>query len=168
MSGYLETYGAGEERRNRIVLWSIIGLLSTLILATILYFMFRYHSQEQRVESFLSAVKLQDYPRAFAIWGCGPQHPCRDYAMEKFMEDWGPKGAFTSMADGKLNYVEPCGVGLIYTVEKPGQQPLVLWTDSTDPMMGFAPWALCPEKGVSGITLRKVRLFLKQHFASGN
>lgn len=167
MSGYLETYGAGEERRNRIIFWSIAGLLSFLLLFTVLYFAFRYYSEARRVESFLQAVKAQDYQRAYSIWGCGPQHPCRDYAMEKFMEDWGAKGAFTNMADGELNYIEPCGVGLIYTIEKPGREPLILYTDKNDPAMGFSPWPLCPEKGVSGITLRKVRLFLRQHLGGG-
>ncbi len=161
MSGYLESYGAGEERRNRIIFWSIAGLLITLIVSTILYFSLRFYSQGKRVESFLTAVRAKDYQRAYAIWGCGPQNPCRDYAMNKFMEDWGPNGAYTAMAGGALNYIEPCGDGLIYTIETPGQpNPLVLWSGKDDPSLGFAPWALCPEKGVGGISLRKIRLVI--------
>lgn len=163
MPGYLETYGAGEERRNRIIFRSIAGLLIALLLSTLLYFNFRFYSAERRVESFLAAVQARDYPRAYSIWGCGEQHPCRDYAMNKFMEDWGANGAYTPMASGKLNYVEPCGDSLIFTIETPGQpDPLVLLTIKGDPTMGFAPWALCPEKGVGGISLRKVRLFVSR------
>jgi hypothetical protein len=168
VSGYLETYGAGEERRNRIILWTILGLLAAIILSTILYFTFRFYSEEKRVDSFLAAVRGGDYQRAYSIWGCGDQHPCRDYAMNKFLEDWGPNGAYTPMASGELKYVEPCGPGLIYTIEKPGQpNPLVLYTTKGDPTLGFSPWALCPEKGVGGISLRKIRLVISRLIHGG-
>ncbi|MEO8657702.1 MAG: hypothetical protein ABI693_04490 [Bryobacteraceae bacterium] len=165
MSGYLENYGAGEERRNRIVLWSVLGLLSVLVLSTLLYFQFRFYSEEKRVQSFLAAVRAKDFDKAYAIWGCNAQQPCRDYAMSKFMEDWGPSGTSAGLVGGDLKYVEPCGVGLIYTVETPGRQPLLLYTSKIDPTLGYSPWAICPEKGVSGITWRKIGLFVKRLFS---
>lgn len=167
MSGYLENYGAGVDRRLRIIKWTVAAALTTLILGTLLYFTFRFHSEESRVESFLAAVKSRDYPKAYSIWGCGEQHPCPDYSMEKFLEDWGPNGAYAPLAAGDLKYIEPCSNGLLFTVVNPGKDPLVLRSDKNDPTLGFAPWALCPEKGVQGISLRKIRLFLSRQFGSG-
>ena len=165
MSGYLENYGAGEERRNRIVRWSVIGFFATLIAGSTLYFTFRFHSEEKRVGSFLAAIKKGDYASAYGIWGCSAEHPCRDYALSKFMEDWGANGAYVKLAGGELTHVEPCGIGLIYTIETPGLQPLILYTDKNDPTLGFSPWAICPEKGVQGITLRKIGIFLRRLFS---
>ncbi len=165
MSGYLETYGAGVDRRLRIIKIAVLSILGALILSVILYFNFRYYSQQRRVESFLEAVRSQDLQRAYDIWGCNAQNPCRDYSFEKFKEDWGPKGEYIRFASGAVKYIEPCGDGLIFTIEKPDGEPLALWYGRNDPSLGFSPWSICPEKGVQGITLRKIRIFFSKLFS---
>src|ERR1700689_652178 len=89
MAGYLDQYGAGVERRNRILKWSISGAVVAVLLAALSWYLLKNHHQEGVVKNFIRAVKAGDYDAAYKAWGCTLQHPCPGYSMGSLMEDWG-------------------------------------------------------------------------------
>src|SRR5437763_4830899 len=93
MPGYLDQYGAGEERRNRIIIRSIIAVVLVAIVTSLGWYLLKNHHQEGVVKGFLSDLRRRDYQAAYRDWGCTPQKPCSGYSFDKFMEDWGSKDA---------------------------------------------------------------------------
>ena len=96
MAGYLDQYGAGEERRNRIIIRSILAVLGTAFVVTLGWYLLLNHHQEGVVKEFVAALKRGDTQGAYRGWGClvnfsGPgANPCPDYTYERFLKDWGP------------------------------------------------------------------------------
>ena len=89
MGGYLEQYGDGEEKRTRIILTTIITLVSVLLLGSLGWYLFECHKQEGLVKDFLTSLRQGDLAGAYRIWGCTSQKPCKGYSFEKFQGDWG-------------------------------------------------------------------------------
>src|SRR5215471_3746034 len=126
MSGYLDQYGAGDERREKRSRWLIIaGGIAFAVLVT-WWFLYRWdkseivreahvarrvqklrnHRQEAEVRQFLDLLRSQQYEAAYRVWG-----PSKDYPFDKFMEDWGPQNR------GKLSSFDivrsrTCGSGV--------------------------------------------------------
>ena len=90
MAGYLEQYGAGEERRGKIIKVLVISLIALVVIGGGLYFNFHNFREERQVKEFLSHLESRDYKAAYALFGCTDAKPCRYYPFDKFMEDWGP------------------------------------------------------------------------------
>src|SRR4051812_29279578 len=90
MAGYLDQYGAGEERRNRIIIRSVLGVLILAVVSTLGWYLLLNHHQESIVKDFVAALKRSDTQGAYRIWGCTSSRPCLDYTYEKFLIDWGP------------------------------------------------------------------------------
>jgi len=109
------------------------------------YFQFRNYREERQIKTFLGLLAKQDYRTAYGMW-CSEAKPCRDYAFERFMEDWGPQGVHAKMGSGALRDSEPCGTGFIGTIGVEGQEGVALWVEKKDGTMSFAPWSECPEK----------------------
>jgi hypothetical protein len=143
VSSYLEGYGAGEERRNRILKWLALGTVLVIILGVVLYFRFRNYAEEKQIESFLDHLRNKDFKSAYALWGCTDANPCPNYAFEKFMEDWGPASPAANIAALKLGTTKSCPTGIIQFVEAPGQPEIHLWVDRSDKTIGFSPWPVC-------------------------
>jgi hypothetical protein len=162
MAGYLDHYGAGEERREkRIRLFLTLGACA--LLALFLWFFFfvwdkteilraepvarlaqvlRNHREESRVKNFFDLLQRRDYKAAYALWNCTDAHPCRDYAFTEFMKDWGPSspGAAASYAIPKSR---SCGSGVIVTVDLSHNQQDALWVQRSDLTIGFSPYPVC-------------------------
>src|SRR5689334_1599352 len=98
MAGYLDQYGAGDERRAAVIKWILIGIAAILVLGLLPWYLFKNHTQEGVVRTFLSEVRNHDYQSAYKTWGCGNPKPCTGYPYDRFLEDWGDK----SSADPKL------------------------------------------------------------------
>ena len=143
MAGYLDSYGAGEERREKIVRRLILAALAALVLATVLYFMFRNWREDRQSRLFLELLKKQDYQSAYQLWGCTPATPCRDYRFERFMEDWGPKNPRGDIAAARISKTRSCAGGVIYTLEYGKGEPVLLWVERQDRVLGYAPWPSC-------------------------
>lgn len=143
MAGYLESYGAGEERREKIAKRLLLGALAALVLAAVLYFMFRNWREDRQVRLFLELAKKQDYQAAYRLWGCSPETPCRDYQFDKFLEDWGPKNPRGDIARARITKTRSCATGVIYTLEYGPDEPLLLWVGRNDRILSFAPWPSC-------------------------
>jgi hypothetical protein len=161
MPGYLDQYGAGDERRERRNKLIIILGATALVLLFLWFLLFvwdktevlriesvarlsqilRNHRQESRVKSFFDLLQRQDYKAAYALWNCTEANPCRDYAFTEFMKDWGPGGAH---AAGHYAVVSSrsCGSGVIVTVDS-GQNQDALWVERADLTIGFSPFKFC-------------------------
>ena len=140
--GYLDAYGVADERRNRILKWSIVAGLIALVLGTVLYFKFRDYPERRQVERFLELLRAGDHKGAYALWGCTDQKPCPDYRFEKFMEDWGPQSPNNRPQEAQLSRSTSCETGLIQGVRFPGQGETLLWVERSSDTLSFAPWML--------------------------
>ena len=61
MAGYLEQYGAGEERRGKIIKILVISLVPLVVIGGGLYFIFHNYREERQVKQFLSNLEARDY-----------------------------------------------------------------------------------------------------------
>lgn len=141
MPGYLDHYGAGEERREKIVkkCLKILGIL-IIVGAPLMYFFHNYR-QESQVKRFFSLLAAKDYKDAYTLWGCSEKTPCQGYAMNAFMDDWGPSKGDPSQA--RIAKSRSCGSGVIMTVEF-GREEEKLWVQRDNLMLGFSPFPGCP------------------------
>ncbi len=138
MAGYLEGYGAGEERREkiwkRIIVWTLVAVAVTAAL----YFTFRGYRQKQQVSQFLADLGRQDYQAAYRLWGCTPARPCRDYSFERFLEDWGQKSPRANAPAARVKGTKYCGHGVIVALDFGKGEETLLWVESKDLTLGFA------------------------------
>jgi len=150
MPGYLDHYGAGEDRRNRIVAWIASSAVAAVILAALGWYLFEYHHQESQVKQFLAAVRAQDFKTAYRIWGCTEQHPCRHYSIESLMEDWGGPGTKPEwMPDPAVLGIidsQTCNDAVLIHVAVNRKRTETLWLQQNEDGIGFAPYPNCPRK----------------------
>jgi hypothetical protein len=144
MPGYLDQYGAGEERRIKIIKTIAISLVSIVVIGGILFFVFHNFREEQRVKQFLALLGAGDYKAAYAIFGCTDSKPCAGYAFDKFMEDWGPKSGHGSVANARITRSRSCGSGVILTLDFGGNQQEKVWVERKNMTVGFPPFDGCP------------------------
>lgn len=137
MGSYLEEFGVKDAKRERLIKRIVLTLLAVVISGGVLWFLFRNYREESRVKEFVAALERKDYKAAHALWGCTDQTPCRDYAMNQFLEDWGEKAG--SVTRGS---VKSCEGGIIQTVVVNGKETL-LYVDRETQLIGFSPWPVC-------------------------
>jgi hypothetical protein len=142
MTGFLEGYGAGEEKRERAMKRAALALLILLVAAASAYFLFRNYRQDRQLDRFLALLAVNDYAGAYRLWGCTETNPCRDYSMEKFLEDWGPASPHADAAAARVTRTRSCSAGVIKTVRFPTGDVL-LWVDRRDLTLAFSPWPAC-------------------------
>ena len=167
MSAFLDQYGVGDEQREKRIKLIVLFVVVALVLAGVLYLVLRDVTEKRQVTRFLELLRNKDYEGAYALWGCTPQQPCRDYPMNKFLEDWGPASPHANAAEARLERKQPCGTrvidlwihaiaskfttpstcscdrGIIRTVVFPGGEQVDLWVERKDNLIGFAPWPIC-------------------------
>jgi hypothetical protein len=144
MSGYLDQYGAGEEKRENIIKFSVFGLLFVLVFGSLGYYLFKNHAQEAKVRTFLETLRRKDYPAAYQFWGCTVASPCSGYAYDKFLEDWGPKAASPEIL--RIEDSENCNSGVIMTVDTAPAKQEKIWVEKSGGGLAFSPFELCPNK----------------------
>lgn len=135
MPGYLDTYGVADERRERIVKWSLIIGISAALLITIGYFTFRTHSQERVVAQFLDDLKQGRYMDAYKLFGCPEQ--CRLYPPNEFLKDWGPDSKMARASELKIQHVDYCGDGVVFDLSYPNQDDIGLWVNRSTNVISF-------------------------------
>lgn len=145
MPGYLESYGAGEERRERIIKRIALAVLIGLVAGGGAYLLFRNYREVKQAELFFELLRQKDYQAAYRLWGCtDPSAPaCRDYPFQAFLEDWGPKGRHPDVATVEFKRVRGCRDGVIITVAFPKGDEELLWVQRGQRVIGFAPWPVC-------------------------
>lgn len=166
MAGYLDQYGAGEERRNRIIIRSIIAVLAIVVLSVLGWYLFLNHHQEGVVKQFIAALKRGDTQGAYRIWNCTAADTCRDYTYDKFMQDWGPGPNGPNLAVLGITDSEECNNGVMITVRVNASRVEQLWLDRGSDAISFAPFPICPQQIPYEImvhrTLGKLRKILLQ------
>jgi hypothetical protein len=140
MSDYLDNYGQGDARRERIRNRILIGLATVLVVGAAGYFLFRDYREKQQARQFFEMLAARQYAEAYRMWGCSEQSPCRDYNYEKFLEDWGPNKDPAAL---KIVKSQHCRNGIIQTVQYGSGEPVPLWVNRGDLLLSFAPWPVC-------------------------
>jgi hypothetical protein len=145
MEGYLEKYGAGEERREKIVKWVVVSILVVLGGGGLLYAAFRDYPEERQVGRFLQLLGQHNYQAAYALWGCTTPdaRACHDYPFADFMKDWGADASPVTSAevlDG-----ESCGSGVIVDADAGKAGEKKFWVERSTHFLGFPPYDRCPQ-----------------------
>jgi hypothetical protein len=160
MPGYLDQYGAGDERRATIIKRIVYVTLAVIILTGVPWYIFENHAQEGRVKDLLAALRKHDYQGAYNAWGCGQPGTCGGYDYNRFLEDWGEK----SNTDTNLLRIEDsesCGSGVMLSVRAARDRKEMLWVETSNGHISFAPVPVCPSKSFWGmaahLTLGKLR-----------
>lgn len=143
MAGYLDQYGAGVERRIRIIKTLVISLVTLVVLGGIAFFVFHNYSQERQVKRFFELLKAQDYQGAYGLW-VATESDRKGYPFESFMQDWGPKSAHASVSGYRISKSRSCGNGVILTVDFANNQQEKLWVQRENLVIGFSPLPGCP------------------------
>ena len=140
MAGYLDQYGAGDERRAKIIKSIVFSLIAVVIIGGPLLYIFHNYRQESQVKSFFQALERRDYKAAYVMWGCTDAKPCAGYAMADFVHDWGDR----DVANYRIARSRSCGSGVILTVDFGKGQEEKLWVERKDLTIGFSPFPGCP------------------------
>jgi hypothetical protein len=143
MAGYLDNYGAGEERRETITKRVVIGVLALLVVGGLVYSIFHTYPEERQAKRFFDFLQARDYQSAYALWGCTDAKPCRDYPFTEFMKDWGPDVSPIHNAD--VLDGESCGSGVIVDVDAGTAGEKKLWVERSTRILGFPPFERCPQ-----------------------
>ena len=143
MTGYLEHYGAGDERREKRRRNVVLSILGLMVVSCALYFAFRNYREEKQLTIFFDLLKQQNLKAAYELWGCTDSTPCRDYVFDRFQEDWGPKSKHANLGVMKVVKTKSCSSGIIQIVNFGENEDVNLWVNRKDRIIGFAPWPVC-------------------------
>ncbi len=143
MAGYLDQYGAGEERRIRIYKTLAITLVSLLVVAGVAFYIFHNYRQEREVKQFISELQNKDYQGAYNLWA-RTDSDRRDYPYESFLQDWGPQGKHSDMSRVRITRSRSCGNGVILVLDFGQGEPERLFVKRDDLTIGYWPMPGCP------------------------
>lgn len=143
MPGYLEAYGAGEEKREKLIKRIALVLVLVLVGAGGLYFFFRNYRETRQAELFFDLLRAKDYKAAYALWGCTESSPCAEYRMEKFLEDWGPDSPHADLSRLEITRTRGCSAGVIIEASFGQGITEYLWVERGKKTIGYAPWPVC-------------------------
>jgi hypothetical protein len=144
MAGYLDQYGAGDARREKIIKTLVISVVALAAAGGALFFNFHNYREEHQVKEFFKYLDSHDYKAAYALFGCTDTKPCRDYTSAQFMEDWGPNSGRSNISNFRISRSRTCGSGVILTVDFGKNQQEKLWVERKDMSVGFSPFPGCP------------------------
>jgi hypothetical protein len=147
MAGFLEQYETRSNWRENLVKWFFLLIVIGLLVWGIDWTLGKLGKEnlsdfraQWRVRSFISALEAQRYEDAYSMWGCDKAHPCRDYAYEKFMEDWGPHSPNSGAVKAKKLVVRHCESGIVRTDLLPNREMVHYYVNRDDLNISFAPW----------------------------
>ncbi len=145
MTGFLDNYGQSDARRERSVKRIAGGLLLAVALIFGGWLFFKDFPEKRQVSRFFDLVRAGSYNEAYRMWGCDPARPCRDYNLEKFLEDWGPKSPHASRirSSMKVRRTRSCDAGIISVVEFAPGDEVFLYVDRANRQLSFSPWGYC-------------------------
>ena len=141
MSSYLQSYGAGDESRNRTIKWLIISIIAVLLLSWFSYLFVHDYFETRTVKKFLAEVNSHDYQAAYRDWGCTEATPCPNYDFKRFLEDWGP-----TKKDWKVDSVDGCSTFVTVNVTAPGAELQSLGVERGSKTLMYAPGPECQER----------------------
>lgn len=144
MGGYLQSYGAGDEERIRLIKRIVLVVLAVIVLAIVAYFVMKDHAEKAKARRFLADVNAHRYEQAYHDWGCTAATPCPSYTYQQFLEDWGPKKSETPW---KIASTDSCRDFFTVDVENHGSDIQAIMVERNRAHdMGFAPAPECQER----------------------
>lgn len=150
MSEFLSQYGTADRAREKAMRWALIaiGVLVALwvvdwVLTTYGTYNLRDIREQWQAHKYFQLLSEKQYEAAYRLWGCTPDKPCRDYPLNKFMEDWGPKGQVPDVSKRSVHAVRHCKTGIIQVIDFGAGDPVNLWVESKDLTLSFAPFPTC-------------------------
>ena len=143
MAGYLDQYGAGDERRIKIIKILAISLVTLAVLGGLAFFLFHNYQQERQAKLFFERLQAQDYPGAYELW-VASENDRRGYPFTSFLQDWGPQSGHANISGYKISKSRSCGNGVILTVDFASGQQEKLWVQRENLVLGFSPLPGCP------------------------
>jgi len=143
MASYLDHYGAGVDRRLKIIKIVAISVAVLLVATGISLFVFHDYRQEQQVKRFFALLERHDYQAAYELW-VRTETDRRGYPFASFLQDWGPESDHRSVADFRIAKSRSCGSGVILTVDFSGGKEEKLWVERNNLTIGFSPLPGCP------------------------
>ncbi|MDP9169239.1 MAG: hypothetical protein M3N54_01365 [Acidobacteriota bacterium] len=155
MAGYLDQYGAGVDRRNKVIARIVSNTLIAIVVFGLGWYLLKNHHQEGVVKDFVAAVRKGDLAGAYRIWGCTHEKPCSAYEFDKFSSDWGPGGDAPDPALFGLTDSESCNQAVLLTVQVNKSRVEKLWVAKGDDTISFAPYPVCPHKNPFAIMLHR-------------
>lgn len=138
--GFLDDYGAGDARYEKILKVVAIALVASLVGGFFYYVFFRNWREERQVRKFLALLEEGNLPKAYELWGCTFDEPCRYYPYDEFLEDWGPAGPLGKITDYDLGHSFEQKSGVIVTLEINGKPHPNLWVEKETKVVGFSPY----------------------------
>ncbi len=139
MGSYMAGYGAGDERRGRVIRYIVFGVLAALILAWASYAIAHDYTEKHVAKHFLAQLNERQYQAAYSTW-C--PKPCEQYDYSRFMADWGdPKIA----SPWKIDSTESCKAFLTVNVTANGAELQSLSVERGTNVLSFAPAPECQE-----------------------
>lgn len=143
MAGYLDQYGAGDERRIKIIKTLVISLVTLVVLGGVALFVFHNFRQERQATRFFERLQTRDYPGAYELW-VSSESDRRGYPFPSFLQDWGPQSPHADVSGYKISKSRSCGNGVILTVDFAGGKQEKLWVQRDNLTIGFSPLPGCP------------------------
>jgi len=135
MAGFLDEYGAGDERRARIVKITVVSVLAVVVAAGLGYYFFHNYPEEHQVKQFFNLLAAHDYDAAYRLWAPGGDAQ-KQYPMTSFLQDWGPPVDVRgyTILDG-----ESCEKSVIVDVDAGKAGDKKIWVDRATLDMSFPP-----------------------------
>jgi len=137
-------YEPRRERRKKLI---IIGAAAVLVVVASLAYAYRNWPYERVVERFFTALKAQDYLKAYGIWMVDPnwkQHPERynRYSYADFYRDWGPGGEYGIVRNFEIEgSANPGGSGVVVVVRVNDRAERAnIWVEKKDKSLSFSPY----------------------------
>jgi len=143
MAGFLDQYGAGDERRARNIKIVVASVLVLAVLSGLLYFFFRNYRQEQQAKRFFQLLAAHDYATAYGLWVSSDSER-RGYPMTSFMQDWGPPSVNVRSFD--ILDAESCGNSVIVDADLGQAGDKKVWVNRATLELGFPPYDECPQQ----------------------
>jgi hypothetical protein len=143
MAGFLDNYGAGDERRARNIKIAVVSVIGLVVLSGFLYFFFRNHRQEQQARRFYQLLAARDYQAAYSMWVSSDSER-QGYPMATFMQDWGPPAVDVRSYD--ILDAESCGNNVIVDADLGPLGNRKVWVNRKSLELGFPPYEQCPQQ----------------------
>ena len=139
MAGFLDSYGAGDERRARNIKLIVVSAIGLAVLGVLGYFFFHNYPQEQQVKRFFQRLESHDYEAAYNMWVTS-ESDRHDYPMTTFMRDWGPP---VDASRFNILDAESCGNVVIVDTEVGSSGEKKLWVSRRNLQLSFPPYDQC-------------------------
>ena len=140
MAGFLDEYGAGDERRARIIKTIAVSVAVLAVLTGLLYFLFRNYRQEQQAKRFFQLLETHNYQAAYDMWALTDSER-RAYPMNSFLQDWGPQAM--NVRNFTIMDAESCGNAVIIDADLGTAGDRKLWVTRQNLELSFGPADYC-------------------------